>query len=298
MTSIRMQELTSEEVGAYLENRDEVIVPIGSTEVHGPHLPVGVDTYEAIDYAEGIALRSGLIVTPPIWFGDCSWHMHKPGTISLQPETVIALLKDIYTSLIEHGFRKIITVNGHRLANLPAIGIASRAIRNVHSDAVFACIDPLRLADVHRQRRLAPGTGQHGDEFETSHMLYKHPDLVKRDRLVFAHGVLLESRLVSIDALRGGNAVQIWYGKEDAARLAPLGHLGDPTTATEDMGRDLFEAVVGSGAEFIDDLRRWDMTGRWIRGATGAAGRELLAREESFARGRREAELGARPSDG
>src|SRR5690349_13991646 len=109
MRSVWLNELTSDDVEAYLKRDDTIIVPIGATETHGPHLPLGTDTFEAVDYSEGIARAAGVLVTPPIWFGDSPHHMGRPGTISIASQTLIDLLKDVYRSLIHHGFTRIVT---------------------------------------------------------------------------------------------------------------------------------------------------------------------------------------------
>ena len=87
---------------------------------------------------KGSRRAAGVLVTPPIWFGDSPHHMGRPGTISLRSQTVIEVLKDVYRSLIHHGFRKILTFNGHRLANLPVIQIASKQVKEDHPNVLFA----------------------------------------------------------------------------------------------------------------------------------------------------------------
>jgi creatinine amidohydrolase len=259
MDEVWMQNLTWEEVAEYLERDDIVMVPIGSTEGHGPHLPLGTDSYEAIDYAEGIATRAGVLCAPPIWFGNSAHHMHKPGTISLRGETEIALLEDVYRSLIHHGFGKIITFNGHRRANLSCIEIACQATKETHPEVIFAVMDPLVMGrEAALAIREAPGEGVHGGEFETSHMLYAHPELVHMDKAVRAPLDEFPSRLVpqSRDSLAGGDRVILVVGSADQRRLAPLGHVGDPTVATRKKGERLFEAIVANGVEFIEDLRK------------------------------------------
>lgn len=259
MKSVWMQDMSWEDVRDYLAHEDIVIVPIGSTETHGPHLPLGVDSFEAIDYAEGIAQQAGVLVTPPIWYGDSSHHMHQPGTISIRPETVIALLADVYRSLVEHGFKSIITFNGHRLANLPAIGYAARAVKEEHPEVIFAVMDPLVMAaETHRAIREAPGEGTHGDEFETSHMLFKRPELVRRDKIVRHWGEPFPSRFVANahDPYASGDKIIFIVTRHDQARVTPFGHIGDPTKASADKGKQLWDAIVANGSEFIADLRR------------------------------------------
>lgn len=256
--SVWMQDLTWEEIAEYLEREDIAIVPIGSTEPHGPHLPVGVDGFEAIDYSEGIARAAGVLCTPPIWFGDAQHHMHKPG-ISLQPETVIALLKDVYRSLIQHGFGKILTFNGHRLANLAAIGIASKAVKQEHPEVIFAVLDPLVIAaTTHREICENPGAGQHGGEFETSHMLFKRSDLVQMDK-AFEHrgNYLFPTRFFSHDNLAGGDKVLLTINALDQGYYTPPAHIGDPTVASARKGEILWNAIIANSVEFIESLRRY-----------------------------------------
>lgn len=258
MQSVWMHELTSDNVEEYLKRETTVIVPIGSTESHGPHLPMGTDTYEAIDYSEEIAKRAGVLCTPPIWLGDSPHHMGKPGTISLRSQTVIELLKDVYRSLIHHGFTRIITFNGHRLANLPVIQIASKQVKEEHPDVLFACFDPVVIAaDTHKRIRTAPGEGIHGGEFETSHMLFRHPDLVHPEKFEVSRGVYIDSRLVPPDHFAPGDRVMWITTWQDQIKVTPRGHVGDPTAASVDKGKALWEAVVSNGVEFIEAMRKF-----------------------------------------
>ena len=256
--SVWMQDLTWEEIAEYLEGEDIVIVPIGSTEPHGPHLPIGVDGFEAIDYSEGIAETAGVLCAPPTWFGDAQHHMHKPG-ISLMPETVVALLKDIYRSLIRHGFKKVITFNGHRLANTAAIGIATKTIKQEFPEVIFALYDPLMIAaTTHREVCENPGAGQHGGEFETSHMLYRRGGLVQMDKAFEHRGRLLfETRFFSHDHLGGGDRIPITIDAKDQSFYTPPAHIGDPTVATAEKGETLWNAIIGNGVEFIESLRKF-----------------------------------------
>ena len=258
MRSVWMHELTSDDVEAYLKRDAMVIVPIGSTESHGPHLPMGTDTYEAIDYSEEIAKRAGVLCTPPIWFGDSPHHLGRPGTISLRSQTVMALLRDVYRSLIHHGFRGIITFNGHRLANLPVIQIAAKEVKEEHPDVLFACFDPVQIAaETHQRIRTAPGEAIHGGEFETSHMLLKHPDLVHPEKFELSRGTYIDSRFVDRDHFAPGDRVMWITTWQDQLKVTPKGHHGDPRAASVEKGKALWEAIVSNGVEFIEAMRRF-----------------------------------------
>lgn len=251
-----MQNISWTDVKAYLEERDSptAVVPIGSTEQHGPHLPLGVDGYEAIGIAEGLAEQADLLVAPPIWYGDADHHLAFPGTFSLSSETVIAVLKDIYQSLLHHGFENIITVNGHRLANLPAIEIATKQTKEENSNAFFATIDLVRIGvRIHNELRDGePEDGMHGGEFETSFMLYQHPKLVDEDEFAVETSDRW-TRFTSNDYVGMDDSVLVASSKHDWDDEA-LGHHGDPTKASAEKGEELYNAIVDNAVEFYEDL--------------------------------------------
>ncbi|WP_096390192.1 creatininase family protein [Halopenitus persicus] len=251
-----LQELSWPDFEAYLESADNptVVVPIGSTEQHGPHLPLGVDAYQAKDVAEGIAERADVVAAPPIWYGDAEHHMAFPGTIALSSETVISVLSDVYESLARHGVENVLTVNGHRLANLPAIDIASKRVREEHPEVFFATVDLVRIGvRSHNELRDGdPEDGMHGGEFETSFMLHEHPDLVDEDEFVKeTHDGwtrFTSNDYVSMDDSVGTASVSADWGEDD------LGHHGDPTKASAEKGETLLEDVVDNAIEFLEDL--------------------------------------------
>ena len=254
--SVWIQDVSWQDFEEYVAESEHptVVVPIGSTEQHGPHLPLGVDAYQAKDVAEGIAERAGVLAAPPIWYGDAEHHMAFPGTIALSSETVISVLKDVYESLAEHGVENVMTVNGHRLANLPAIEIASKQTKEEYPDVFFSTVDLVRIGvRIHSELRDGdPEDGMHAGEFETSFMMYKHPDLVKEGEFVKeTHGGwtrFTSNDYVSIDdSVLTASSSQDW-GEDD------LGHHGDPTEASAEKGEALYEDIVDNAVEFLEDL--------------------------------------------
>ena len=186
LPSVWMQDLTWEEVQQYLNAEKIAIVPIGSTEQHGPAGVLGVDAYVAITLAEDAAARSGVLCTPPVWFGDSCHHAGFPGTLSIRAETLTLLVQDICRGLARHGFEKVILINGHKGSNLPAL---VTAVRELHDrelpDVLFAVADPLHLA-----KSAAPTIKEtnehHAGELELSHVHYRFPGSVRMDRLTDA----------------------------------------------------------------------------------------------------------------
>jgi len=112
-----MTELSYVDIREYLKEKDTVLVPMASTEQHGPHLPLYTDTITAIEVAQRVSEAIGVFHTPPIWTGYSPQHMHLPGegrgTITIKASTLNALMYDVARSLIHHGFNRIIFVNGH-----------------------------------------------------------------------------------------------------------------------------------------------------------------------------------------
>src|SRR4051794_23806151 len=109
------QELSSKDIGAVDRSKCVVILPVGSVEQHGHHMPVGTDTIlsAAVPQAAADVMGPGALVLAPPWYGLSAHHMHFPGTITLSAETMMALASDIVASVIAHGFQRIVIVNGH-----------------------------------------------------------------------------------------------------------------------------------------------------------------------------------------
>jgi len=255
----RLEELPWPAVEQYLTARESptVIVPIGSTEQHGPHLPLAVDAFQARDLAEEIAVAADVLTAPLLPYGDADHHLGFPGTISLSTETVVSVLTDVYDSLVGHGFENVVTVNGHRIANLPAIETAMQQSAARHPDTQFAAIDPLRLGvSVHQRLRDGdPEDGMHGGEFETSFMLARYPDLVDED--AFEKETADPGPYGTLNLVGNDDRVltpSTAHSPEDG----DLGHVGDPTLASAGKGDALWAELVADAADYVEAIEGAD----------------------------------------
>ncbi|KON29373.1 hypothetical protein AC482_06605 [miscellaneous Crenarchaeota group-15 archaeon DG-45] len=247
---VRLQEMKWEEVEEALGRSGGVaIVPVGSTEQHGRHLPLGTDSFNAIGLAEDAARRTGAVVAPPIWFGWSPHHMWLPGTVTLRPEVLTELVVDVCRSLAHHGFGRIVIVNGHRMANLPPLQQAAARVRS-ETDASVTLLDPYPMSEGIRRELDIPEIG-HGDEMETSHMLFLHPALVEMEKAV------------EITPPPRKKVEEVWVphrppaGEEFEELKRTTGGAGSyPVHASREKGEKLHNALVDLMVELIEDLKK------------------------------------------
>jgi creatinine amidohydrolase len=239
---IRLQLRSWPEVEEYLSHCRGVIVPLGSTEQHGPTGAIGTDALTAEAVALEVGRRTGVLVTPAQAFGMAEHHLGFAGTISLQPSTLLAVLHDVVLSLARHGFERIYVINGHggniataRAAFAQAYGTA--AARGLPGAERLRC----RLANwftagpVMREARDRYGDreGHHATPSEIALTLHLEPSLSAKQRPL-------------PEAAPAGPI----HGPEDFRRRHPDGRMGsDPFLATADDGARFLELAAAALAE-------------------------------------------------
>lgn len=224
-----------------------VIVPVGSTEQHGPHLPVDTDTRSCVAVAEAVAeRRDGVLVAPAIAFGFSPLHVPFGGTISLRPDTMLAVVRDVAVAVVAAGFRRLLFLNGHN-SNKPFLAIVLSELVVGHDVAAAAATYYDLVGDAYEQRRESRHPGMdHAGEFETSLLLHLFPALIDRDA---PHDHAYDEELGRNDALIRGPG-QIAFSTH---RRFPTGVIGDPRSASEATGAAVFDAAVSGLLAFIDD---------------------------------------------
>jgi creatinine amidohydrolase len=241
MTALHLDRMTWAEVKAEIENgRDTVIVPFGSTEQHGRHMPLGTDAVLGDEIGWGLAGRLDAFMAPTVRFGCSEHHLSFPGTISLSDETFQRIVTDVVASLSRHGFRRIVLLPTHG-GNFKPLAEAFVELKPVENAKVIAFTDLEGLVKAAFESSSASGvnpaqSGAHSGEWETSLMLALRPEQVKMDHA--AEGFVGELSEIMAKVFDG------------IQNLDENGVLGDPRPATAAAGEKYFD-------EIIDFLYQW-----------------------------------------
>jgi len=256
LSEYRYNRLTWPEMNEAIAAQKLVILPTGSTEQHGPHLPLDVDVFlcESVCLEVGRRIPEKVLVLPPIAYGLNLHHIDFPGTIHIEPEVFINFCLNITKSVAYHGFKKILIVNGHG-SNGPLIDLVARKTVLETPSLCFATsyfwFLMEELEKVRESRIMA-----HADEFETSLYLYLAGDRVQMDKAVEDNDRM--GKYVSSDSTPN----YFVRFNDYWARWTRTGVHGDPTKATAEKGRILFEAAVRGLVELVDELRQWPIEER------------------------------------
>lgn len=250
-------DLTMPEVAA-LPPDTVAVLPLGAVEQHGPHLPVSTDLVAAVAAAEAAAdavvdrgaASVPVVLLPGLAFTKSDEHARFPGTIWLSWDTLMRTLVDVGRSLAASGITRLLFVNGH--GGNSALGqVACREIRREFGLRTFFAhlSTPVdqggTSSDVEEY-----GMGVHGGHAETSLMLHLRPDLVRMDLAVRR----VPEELRAFQKIGFGKPVSFGWTSDD---FGPDGHVGDPTGATAEHGKVLFEAAVTHLAAVLGESHRF-----------------------------------------
>lgn len=224
------------EIDAYLKTSRAILIPIGSTEQHGPTGLLGTDTLVPEAIARRAGDEAGFLVGPTFNVGQSQHHMGFAGTITLRPSTMIAAMTDWASSLRRHGFERIFWLNGHG-GNIATI---NAAIASMYHETTFAGAPQLRcmsrnwwelsgVSDLVRQL-FASGEGSHATPSEISVTQFVYPETVKQTEL--------SPRVAPLGPI---------FDADDYRRRFPDGRIGsDPSQANRDAGEKLVTTAVRS----------------------------------------------------
>ncbi len=244
-------ELSWPEMEKVLASTDTVLLPVGSTEQHGRHLPLGVDIFIPVDIARRVSAETGVPVLPSVNFVPCAWHECFPGAISITPRVLISQLVDIARSLQNYGVRNIILVNGHTGGcDSTLVAAADEVLQETACRFYIASVVDV-AADEVLSICSSPVLG-HADEVETAKMMAIRPDLVHIEG-VKANDREPKSGYLSVN-YRRKSRIFFRTSKEDWKALAPEGYIGDPSAATPEKGEAMLSRIASEISGFIKDL--------------------------------------------
>ena len=233
------------EVESYLEGCKGVIVPLGSTEQHGPTGAIGTDAITAEAVALEVGKRTGVLVTPAQAFGMAEHHLGFAGTMSLQPATLLAVMHDLVLSLARHGFERVFVINGHggniattKAAFAQAYGTAASRGLSVAPQLRCRLSNWFMAGPVMKQARELYGAkeGHHATPSEIAVTLCMEPSLLSKQRPL-------------PDPAPAGPI----HGPDDFRQRHPDGRMGShPSLATAAHGTSLLDTAA---AALSEDLR-------------------------------------------
>ncbi|NVM19152.1 MAG: creatininase family protein [Candidatus Lokiarchaeota archaeon] len=248
MKTLRMEDMNWVDIEkAIKDGFKTVIIGVGSTEQHGPHLPTKTDAIIADVMVDLIVQKlKHALQAQTIRVGCSDHHLPFPGTISLKKSTLKAIIHDYIESLQQHGFENIIFIPTHGGNFNPIKESVEKAQENYPNIKIIAFTDLMKFVDA--QDKIAVSlnitveeAGGHAGEVETSEVLFLAENLVKRER--FQPGYL---------GVLGEEEIEMLF-KKGMPSLTEIGVLGDPTKASKEHGKIYIEQIV----EFlIDEIKK------------------------------------------
>lgn len=245
LPSCRFSELTQPEIAEQFERNPLVILPAGSVEQHGPHLPAGTDSFVANVISEALASRMDGLVLPAPDIGVTPMHMPYEATITLTPETYIRVVTEICASTAAHGAKSLLIVNWHE-GNIHSLAIAAEDLHRKHGMTVLTVQACYVAADLYGEE--CNGL-THGGEIEALAVLACRPELVHLDRIDYSSD---QQHGRHMDKLRRTRSFQPVL--TDIREIAPTGWYGTPEKATEERGLAMLERIADSIAAEATEL--------------------------------------------
>jgi len=251
MTETAWNRLSAERLRALAAEDAIVLLPVASTEQHGPHLPTGVDDFLCSEVCRRTAAElvpdCSVVVAPTVWCGLADHHVAFGGTFTLGLATYYAVLKDLCSSILKAGFKRIVLVNGHG-GNIQALGAFTGELTR-ELDAPIAATTYFMEGHPAMAEILEDQQGvMHACEAETSMMMAAHPDLVAANRLGEAHGP-------SFNIL--GSLVPSLKRFHSFAELTASGVAGDARKASAEKGEKLLAACASALAARLRAGEPW-----------------------------------------
>ena len=246
MKKFLIEEMTPQEIIEALKEVDTVVVPLGTVEQHGPHLPVGTDALIPITVAKHVAEKTRVLVAPPIYYGNSLSMADMKGVFTITPDSLATLLLDLCRSFAKQGFKRIIFLNGHG-GNKQVLNFIGQKAR-METGALIARIDWWDIV-TEEIPTICEKVVQHADEGETSMMLACRPELV--DMKKATRDSTSEKLTNELTDGKPKNLPQVFVS---FTKWSKTGLIGDATKASKAKGEKIMKAVVNNIVSFLQQL--------------------------------------------
>ncbi len=223
---MRFDSLTWKEAAMYIKKMKALLLPMGSVEEHGYHLPLSTDSDIALKIAEELSKRTGIAYLPIISYGVCISTKDYPGTISISFDTLRALIRDIALSLEKNGIKKLFIISGH--LGDSHIAAIKEACRDLKIDTYLLDLRKIPYEDIIETEPM------HACELETSLMMYLHPNKIKPEKIKDENIVRKKFSLKGLEKTESGV-------------------FGFPSKASRSKGKKIFERIITVFENFIKE---------------------------------------------
>jgi creatinine amidohydrolase len=232
-----------------------VVLPLGSFEQHGPHLPLTTDSDIVTAVARGLEQERfhKILCLPTLWPGHSTHHLFFPGTLSVSQMPYIQLVIELGRSIIKMGARKVFLLNGHGGNDVP-VRAALRELKTEFPKAnfVFASYWNLAQQSIKQIRESELGGLGHACEMETSIMLHLHPERVKQKR----------GRRDGPRHADSYRKADMQYGRpiyfvNEFHEISKTGTVGDPELASAAKGKQFLNGIIREVGAFVDEFMKW-----------------------------------------
>ncbi|MFH2013343.1 MAG: creatininase family protein [Pseudomonadota bacterium] len=235
-----IQEMTMAEFEEGLKRTKTVIVPVGTTEEHGSHLPLATDMIHVYEMVKEAARKVDVFVAPPVFFGLCRSTSQHPGTINISGDTFRSLVKEVIISLYTHKMKNFIIISGHaggtHMSSLTEVG---ELLLNELPEINIAVVSLFDLIEKECLDIIETEGDGHAGELETSLILYLKPHLVKG---------LGESSYPQMPH---------YFLVRDKRKYWPTGVWGDPEKATAEKGKRIFNMAVNKIINLKEEFEKF-----------------------------------------
>ncbi|MFO7792903.1 MAG: creatininase family protein [Candidatus Saliniplasma sp.] len=251
MQKTKWGEMTRAELEQRTRFIDTALLPIGSIEQHGPHLPLDTDTYDAGYILEESVKRIDRpkpLILPTIPYGVSDHHMAFPGTITIKSKTLQDMIIDIGRSIIQHGIQKLFIYNAHG-GNTSTIKLAASKLKRETGLLVF--IDSGESMGPGKERYVDSENDVHAGEYETS------TSMANRGELVEEEAIPEKEMDFPDDEFEFDNDPPFLF-TWDTHELSKIGVLGDPKKATKEKGEKLWDEGITILANRIKKVMEMD----------------------------------------